>query len=249
MACVNLVVRRASALWLAAGLHGVARADDDAASTIKIPVPPHSYVRLEPSYTMLSGGGSASALLARGLFVFDGPDGVASALRLDLSLERVHSTTGLGDAELTELSGAVFGWGSIGAGLALIVPTATSAELGGGDLRIGPAFYVYVGAIQRAQASLVVRSPFAMGRGSTRSPAIESQIEPIISVSVTDELCIVSSGQITVDWLAGTVNVPVNLRVGRSYGRHWYVELGPEVVISGPSRGDLTLDLEVDYLE
>lgn len=66
------IVRYLPVLWLAAVLHGTAHADDDAIATFKIPVPPRSYVRLEPSYTMLSDGGSSSVLLGRGLLVYDG---------------------------------------------------------------------------------------------------------------------------------------------------------------------------------
>jgi hypothetical protein len=258
-----------SIVWVTAtilALRGVTHADDtsrdpeSATLTTKVPLPARSYVRLEPEYTMVASGGNTSELLARGLLVYHGwllpglgPEDAASALRIDLPLQRSDTptgrATGLGKVELLQLSGTSFGWGSIGSGLAMVLPTATSSVLGSDDVQLGPAFYGDLRSIPHLPLSLVMRSLFALGSASSRSAAFETKLQPNVSVELRDDISLSSNGEIEIDWLAHTATVPVNLRVGYSFSRHWYVEAGPEVVVSGSSRGDVTFDLEVDYLE
>jgi hypothetical protein len=225
----------------------------------KVPLPAQDYVRLEPAYTMLAGGGATSELLARALIVYDGslvprvgPEHSVSALRIDVPLRYAHTSmaraTGLGDLELLALTGVAYGWGSIGSGLASILPTTTSSALDAGELSVGPACYGYLGAIPHVPIALVARTLFATGVASQRAPAIETILEPTVTVEINDEVSLSSNAYIELDWLTHDATVPVNLRVGHSFGKQWYIEAGPEIVVVGTSRGDVTYDLEVDYL-
>jgi hypothetical protein len=203
----------------------------------------------------LADGGSSSELLARGVLVYRGwllpglgPETMASGVRVDLRLERLATpqahAVGLGKLEVLQLSGASFHWGGIGSGVATALPTATSSLFGSDDVQIGPACYAFLAAIRHVPSSLIVRTMFATGD----SPAIETALEPSVAVELTDAVSLSSNGIIEIDWHAHDARVPINLHVGYAFTDHWYVEAGPQLVVAGSSRGDATIDFEVDYL-
>lgn len=253
MRCYGKTVRIA-ALWLAAIWPAVAHADDDQVEELTTPLPEDSYVRLEPSYTFLAGGGGNTLLFTRALHTYHGwlvpgfgPAGALSGVRVDIGFQRIDSPTvhaiGLGKLGLAQASGMIYSWGSVGVGVAMALPTATNGAFGAGDLQVGPAMFGYVSAIPHAPMSLVVRTLFATGD----SPPIATVLEPIVAYELSERFALTSNGQIDIDWFGHDERVPVNLRGGISIGDHWYVEAGPELVVVGSSRGELTLGIEADY--
>jgi hypothetical protein len=152
----------------------------------------------------------------------------------------VHAV-GLGKLGIAQASGIVRSWGSFGAGVAMALPTATNSAFGANDIQVGPAMFGYLSAIP--SMSLVMRTLFATGS----SPPLVTVLEPVVTVELSDTFALTSNGQIAIDWFAKAARVPVNLRAGASVSERWYVEAGPEIVVAGPGRGELTLDLEVDY--
>jgi hypothetical protein len=238
-----------AALWPLA-----ARADTNDVVIVTNPLPQESYVRLEPMYTFLDDGGEESQLLVRGVFTYRGwfvpgwgPSSAACGWRLDLPIQHVGTSTlhatGLGKLALTQLSGVIVSWGAFGAGVEMALPTQTNAAFGAGDVQVGPSLYGYVSVIPHVPVSLIASSLFATGD----SPAIETILEPTVSVELGETFSLVSNGTIAIDWFAHGARVPVNLRLGYTVSDHWYLEAGPEIVAAGSSRGDVTLGFELDY--
>lgn len=206
------------------------------------PLPQRSYLRIEPSYTLSA---DSADVLARAVFVERGWSGSSDSvlgLRADISLEHATGTTRLGKVGLLGVAGTTWPHGSMGLGLGAALPTATSARSGADDLQLGPAAYGYLAIIERVPMSVVTETLFATGG----SPGIETIVEPAIAVQLGD-VALLSNANIVIDWFAHDARVPVNLRVGYAFDRHWYVEAGPAVVVAGSTTGDVTLDAEVDY--
>ena len=206
------------------------------------PLPQHSYVRLEPSYTLPA---DTTDVQVRAAFVERGWSGSADSVlgvRADVSLGHAAGTIGLGKVGLLGVAGITWPHGSIGAGLGAALPTATSATFGADDLQLGPAAYGYLAAIEHVPMYLITQTLFATGD----SPAIETILEPSLAVQLGDA-ALLSNASIEIDWLAHDARVPVNLRIGYALDQHWYVEAGPAVVVAGSATGDVTLDAEIDY--
>lgn len=234
-----------------------ARADEPASpiDAFTTPLPQASYVRLDSSYTFDAAGGGETELLARGLVDFHGwllpglgPADAVSGLRIDVPIERIATPTahafGIGKLALAQLSGMLYSWGSVGAGVTMELPTATNSAFGASDVQVGPAMYGYLSSIPHVPISLLVRTLFATGQ----SPPIGTALEPIVTVTLSGAFALMSDAQIDIDWLAHEASVPVNLRAGYTFTQHWYIESGPQLMLTGSSRGEVTLDLEVDYL-
>jgi hypothetical protein len=224
------------------------------------PLPAKSYVRLEPSYTFIEDGGHSSELEGRVLIVYRGwlipelePESIVSGLRVDLPLQHEATpkteATGLGDLALLQLSGVEMSWGDVGAGLAAVLPTATNDNFGADATQLGPAWFVYVKAIPHFEVSVLMRTFFAVAGTGSQSSTFYSKIKPALVLKLPHAFQLTSDGEAEVDWLADSGSLPVNLHVVHMLGSRVVVQLGPQVETIGSSRGNVTLDLRIDYVD
>ncbi len=233
----------------------VAHADD----VITEPLPKQSYLRLEPSYTFVRGGGSSSELHARGLLVYRGlfvpgldPEKTVTGVVADLALQHESTSTlhatGVTDLELNYVSGITLAEGTFGGGLAVLVPTATSSAFGTGKVELGPACFGQVVAIPHVELSILARAFFSLTTDSDRSTAFFTKLQPGVVVSLPSGYLLSSDGEIEIDWLAHSATVPVNLEVAHLLGDHVWIQVGPEIDVAGPDRGDVKIDVRIDYI-
>lgn len=250
-------MKRKALLAIALGTGRVAHADTSVDDSPEIdttrPLPKHSYLRLEPSYTAPEAGGSSSELQGRGVVVYRGllipwidPEHIDSGLRVDLGLEHDGSSTGLDNLEVNQISGVTAAWGVIGTGLVLVLPTATSEKFGSDSVQIGPAIFAKVHAIPHLELSLLARGFFTVAGSTSATGAFAVKLRPTIAYHLPAHLVVSSDGEIELDWLADSSKVPVNLIVGRGFGSHAVVSAGPELEVAGRDRGDLTILLRLD---
>jgi hypothetical protein len=214
-----------------------ARADVD---TETEPLPRQSYLRLEPSYNFSSDDGE---VLTRVVFVYRGlfcpgcgPDSTASGLRIDVPV----IDGGIGNIGLTEIAGLTANRNAFGLGAAVTLPTATAGEAG---LQVGPAAFAQLMAIPHLELSVLVRELISV----TGTLPTTTRIRPGAVLRMPDGVFVSSDGELAIT--GDTTTVPVNLRLGRSFGTHVVASIGPEIVAEGPRRGDVTARLQLNYVD
>jgi len=215
----------------------LASAEAAVVAMTSLPLPTTSYVRLEPTLTVHDGEASGD-LTARGVLVYRGlafpdvdPKRAVSAIGIEVSAQAVA---------FTQLSGVQFSWGTVGAGLSLELPRH------GDGLTAGPAVFAQVTAMSTLELGLLARSYFELA--GNRASAVVTRIEPDVVVTLPHGFQLSSDGEIDVDWLARTATVPVSVQVGHQLGSRVLLQIGPEVEVAGPTRGDVIIDLEIDFL-
>ena len=98
------------------------------------------------------------------------------------------------------------------------------------------------------ELSILARSFFSLTTDSDRSTALFTKLQPGVVVSLPDGFLLSTDGEIEIDWLAHTAVVPVNLEVAHVFGEHLVIQVGPEIDVAGPDRGDVRVDLRIDYI-
>jgi hypothetical protein len=221
------------------------------------PLPRTSYLRLEPSYTIVAGGGSASELHVRAVFVARGDEidqgrdvrvwGVGVDQSLHEEATRTAHASGFGDLGLTLLFGSGSRRKLLGVGIAVELPVATTPTFGSGTFRIGPAWFAQTSALPRFDLSILVRTYFAAGHAVDRAAAFSTKLEPGIAVSLAEGFQLLSNGEIEIDWLASNSTVPIDVQLGRRFGKHVFVAFGPQFDIVGRDRGNVRFELQIDF--
>ena len=129
-------------------------------------------------------------------------------------------TTGLGDTTasffLTPVRTGSLIWGL---GPAILIPTATSDQLGFGKWGLGPTFAVLVQP-EWGSAELLVQNIWSIAGGSNRSPVNQLQLEPSFSYNLPRGWYLTSQPTITANWAQPTGDlwlVPIGGGAGRTF--------------------------------
>ena len=224
---------------------------DDATIDTQAPLPEESYVRLEPSRTFAASGSDSSDLLVRAVLAYRGllvPDAVSkyavTGVRIDVPFEHVDGARAieLGRIGLLVITGPHDGRNAIGVGVAADLPTATNAAFGDDTLQVGPAAFVQL-AVARVSAGVLVRE--LLSSSSSRSV---TKLEPDVTIRLSENYSLSYGGEIWIAGRSGLTTVPVNAQLGRSFGRHVAVAIGPEIVVAGADRGDVRLFAQLDVI-
>jgi hypothetical protein len=146
---------------------------------------------------------------------------VATALAYQPNLAaRSGGTTGLGDTTasffLTPAHTGKLIWG---VGPAVLMPTATSDQLGAGKWGVGPACAVLVEP-EWGSVGALVQNVWSVAGSSNRSPVNQLQLEPLFSYNLPRGWYLASNPTIIADWTQPTSQrwiVPIGGGPGRSF--------------------------------
>lgn len=125
--------------------------------------------------------------------------------------------TGLGDISYFD----VFvpkapSWGIWGAGLSLVIPTASSEALGAGKCQLGPAFTAMYYGVRDWQIGAVVQNPVSIAGDPDRPEVNALLIQPIINYLLGPWYIGVGDFTWQLDWTdSGEATIPLGLQVGR----------------------------------
>ena len=139
-------------------------------------------------------------------------------------------------------------WALVGGGFAISVPTATERVFGSGVARIGPAWFLQSSVVPHLVLSMLMRCYFATAAADDGSAALLTKIEPGVAVKLPDRFLLSSTSKIEVNWLASHARFPLNLQVGHPFGTNAVVSVGSEVDVAGRQRGDVKLELMLDFV-
>jgi len=146
---------------------------------------------------------------------------VATALAYQPNLlAKSGGTTGLGDTTtsffLTRAHAGRLIWG---VGPAVLMPTATSNQLGAGKWGVGPTGAVLVEP-EWGSVGVLVQNIWSVAGGSNRSPVNQLQVEPLFSYNLPRGWYLTSNPTIVADWTQSTSErwlLPIGGGAGRSF--------------------------------
>lgn len=75
-----------------------------------------------------------------------------------------------------------------------------------------------------------------------------TELKPSVMVKLPADFFVSSAGEITLVRMIESATVPVNLKLGHTFGDPLVIAVGPSVVVEGPSRGDVTIEVQLNYL-
>jgi len=136
------------------------------------------------------------------------------------SLAKSGGTTGLGDTTtsffLTPAHTGKLIWG---VGPAVLMPTATSNQLGDGKWGVGPTGAALVEP-EWGSVGALVQNIWSVAGGSNRSPVNQLQLEPLFSYNLPRGWYLTSNPSIVGDWTQSTTErwlLPIGGGAGRSF--------------------------------
>lgn len=136
------------------------------------------------------------------------------------SASRSGGTTGTGDTTVSLfLSPTHTGKLIWGLGPAILMPTATSNQLGAGKWGVGPTGAVLVEP-EWGSAGVLIQNIWSVAGGSKRSPVNQMQLEPMFSYNLPRGFYLTSSPTIIADWTQPSGQrwlVPIGGGAGRSF--------------------------------
>jgi len=136
------------------------------------------------------------------------------------SLARTAGTTGIGDTFASFfLSPAHAGKLIWGVGPAVLMPTATSNQLGAGKWGVGPAGAVLTEP-EWGSVGVLVQNIWSVAGSSNRPPVNQLQLEPLFSYNLPRGWYLTSNPTIIADWTQPTSQrwlVPIGGGPGRSF--------------------------------
>lgn len=150
-------------------------------------------------------------------------------------------TTGLGDVGLFHTGVAALNRSlSLGFGYALVFPTATSEQTGGGKWQLGPALVLIYTGVRHLAVGALIQNPISIGGDSTRAAVNQLQVTPTLTYSLRGGWFVgLGDFNWTLDWEAGTTLIPLVLQFGKvtkigKQGVSLSAEVGPWVVHPDP---------------
>jgi hypothetical protein len=234
---------------------------DEAAIAASAPVVPVRSLQLRPSFAILRSGGTLTTLVIRtdlpmryvlvpGLRLGN----VYSIVRVDLpaimtlDTPRLHAS-GLGDITAFDSAIKPFRWGVVLAGFAMIVPSATRAALGLGQLQLAPTGGFAVKAARHFGFAVLWANFFGV-TGATRLRSIDAlAVQPYVVLTMPKAFFLLSDPIWTFDWnRKGHATIPINLAVGHAFSAHLALDLQPEWVATGDGQNNVLIRANLDYL-
>jgi hypothetical protein len=136
------------------------------------------------------------------------------------AVAKCGGTTGLGDTTASFfVTPALTGKLTWGVGPAVLMPTATSNQLGSGKWGVGPAGAVLLEP-EWGSVGALIQNIWSVAGGSNRSPINQLQLEPLFSYNLPRGWYLTSNPTIVADWTQSTSDrwlVPIGGGAGRSF--------------------------------
>jgi hypothetical protein len=248
------------ALLLATLLTSGSSADPEHSEATLNPIAIENLLRLEPTYKNLAAGGNETDALLRATvayrdFVIPGllpSDQFYSVFRFDAPFASknmsAEMSAGLQDVTALEALCHGFSWIDVGVGLSMTFPTARASALGDGKYQLAPTLGAVVRTVPHWRFAFLAQNFFSVAGDASRPSLNYLSFQVIVGGHLTDGFLLTSDPTMKFDWLkGGAATIPVNLQAGYEFGNRMTILLGPEWVITGSGRHDLSVLLKVDY--
>ncbi len=156
--------------------------------------------------------------------------------------------TGLSDMIIADLIAFKQKWGIIGAGPGLLIPTNNPEQISGGKWCAGLASVVLNTKTKGLIYGALVQQYFSFAGSSNRQSRNFMLFQPIFTKILSNGFFIGSSPILTFDWKNDTYSIPVIVTFGKAFAKNLSAFIGPQYMISGPNKGDVTLQFQLNAM-
>jgi hypothetical protein len=156
--------------------------------------------------------------------------------------------TGLSDMIIADLIAFKQKWGIIGAGPGLLIPTNQPEQISGGKWCAGLASVILNTKTKGFIYGALVQQYFSFAGSSDRQSRNFMLFQPILTKILSNGFFIGSSPVMTFDWENDAYSVPVIVTFGKAFAKNLSAFIGPQYMISGPNKGDVTLQFQLNAM-
>ena len=156
--------------------------------------------------------------------------------------------TGLGDLIVADLIAFKQKWGVIGAGPGLLIPTTNPEAISGGKWCAEIAAVILNTSTKGLIYGALAQQFFSFAGSSDRQRRNFMLFQTIFTKIFNSGFFIGSSPILTFDWGNDAFSVPVIVTIGRAFTKNLSAFIGPQYMISGPNKGDVTIQFQLNAM-
>jgi len=183
------------------------------------------------------------------------PDKVYTIYRLEVPLigQTFPNTpqldaTGISDIIVLDVVAFKQDWGLLGIGSGLIIPTASSDYLGTGKWSSGISGVLLNTKTKGLQFGALFQQYWSFAGDANREDKNFMLFQPILNKVIAKGWVASFSPIMNFDWEKSDFTIPVSIGVTKVFAKNLSMAFTPEYVVSGPSKGDFTLRLQINAM-
>jgi hypothetical protein len=158
------------------------------------------------------------------------------------------NATGLSDLIIADLIAFKQKWGIIGVGPEIIIPTNNPEQISGGKWCAGLGSIVLNTKTKGLIYGVLVQQFLSFAGSRDRQNRNFMLFQPIFTKILSNGFFIGVSPIMTFDWENDEYSVPIILNVGKAFAKNLSAFIGPQYMISGPNKGDVTLQFQLNAM-
>lgn len=156
--------------------------------------------------------------------------------------------TGISDIVLLDIVAFKQAWGLLGIGTGLIMPTASSEFLGTGKWSSGISGVALNTKTKGLQYGILFQQYWSFAGDSNRQSKNFMLFQPIFNKMIAKGLVASISPIMNFDWENDEFTIPISLGITKVFAKNLSMAFTPEYVLSGPTKGDFTLRLQINAM-
>src|SRR5436190_23777038 len=120
--------------------------------------------------------------------------------------------------------------------------------LGSSKLSVGPSFIVNYTKIKNLQIGALKQQFYFFSSDKDRRKQNIMHFQPLITKVLPNGFFLQFAPIMRFNWERGIYTVPVDLLFGKAFAQNLSISLGPEVIVTGPFKGDFTVRVNVNAM-
>jgi len=158
------------------------------------------------------------------------------------------NATGISDIVLLDVIAFKQNWGLLGIGTGLIMPTASSDFLGTGKWSSGISGVVLNTKTKGLQFGVLFQQYWSFAGDADRQDKDFMLFQPILNKVIAKGVVLAFSPIMNFDWKNDDFTIPLSLGITKVFAKNLSMSFTPEYVVSGPTKGDFTLRLQINAM-
>ncbi len=156
--------------------------------------------------------------------------------------------TGISDLVLLDIVAFKQNWGLLGIGTGLIMPTASSYYLGTGKWSTGISGVLFNTKTKGLQFGALFQQYWSFAGDDSREDKNFMLFQPILNKVIAKGWVASFSPIMNFDWNNNDFTIPLSIGITRAFAKNLSMNFTPEYVVSGPTKGDFTLRLQINTM-
>jgi hypothetical protein len=155
---------------------------------------------------------------------------------------------GLSDLIFIDLVVFKRSWGMVGVGPGLIIPTMKPEAISSGKWSAGPSGALLITKTKGFSWGVIVQQYFGFAGQNDKPSQNFMLFQPVINKLLGGGKYLSFSSIFNFDWENDLYNIPVGVNFGKAFAKNLSLLFGPEYVVSGTNKGDLTFRFQINAM-